>query len=129
MSDPNALVPLLFLAAILGGPIALVVLVVVWRAKRRRARLRGPWTALAAKLGGQFHEGGGLTGSSLQAQRPTHTVGVRMTLVSVMQARFSPFYPDGGTYTEVLASLLPQAPAAFVSGGKVFTFRDHTRVP
>jgi hypothetical protein len=129
VSEINQLIPFLFLGAIFGVPLALVVGFVIWRAKRRRARLRGPWTALAQKFGGQFQEGSGLTGSSVWAQRPTHALSVRMTLVSVMDAVGRPFYPDGGTYTEVMVDLSPQQPSLFVMGNDVQTFVDHTRIP
>ena len=125
----DAILPLLFLAAIVGVPIALVILFVIWRAKARRARLRGPWTALAQKFGGQYFEGSGFSGSSIQAQRPSHSLNVRMTLVSVMQAASGPYYPDGGTYTEVIVQLHHPSPALFVPPqARVQTFTDHQRI-
>lgn len=126
----DALTPFLLIFGIFVVPIAAVVAFVVLRARARRARLRGPWTALAQRLGGQFFEGSGLTGSSVQAQRGTHFVRVKMTLASAMDAMSTPYYPDGGTFTEVIVDLHPHHPAHYVpSNARTQTFRDHTRVP
>ena len=123
--------PILVLLGLVVVPLVLVIGFVRWRAAARRERIRGPWSSLAHKLGGTFREGAGFTGTSITAQRPTHTVHVRMSLVSVMQAVGRPYYPDGGTYTEVQVELLePRHPRLFVpEGTKTQTFRDHTRIP
>lgn len=123
--------PMLVLLGIVVVPIVLVIAFVRWRAAGRRERIRGPWGGLAQKLGGSFHEGAGLTGTSITAARPTHTVRVKMSLVSVMQAMGRPYYPDGGTYTEILVELAdPRHPRLFVpEGTKTQTFRDHTKIP
>lgn len=126
----KALVPLLFITAIFVVPIVLLVVFVQWRAKQRMGKLRGPWMGLAQKLGGQFREGGGFRGTQIHIQRPNYVVEVKMTLVSVMQAASLPYYPDGGTYTEVLLHLFPQTGLAFVPpGAPTQRFIDHTRVP
>lgn len=129
--DPlTTILPFLVFFGIIVVPIALVVLFVVVRASRRRARLRAPWSALAQRLGGQFHEGSGFSGSSIHALRPTHRLSVRMSLVSAMQAATTPYYPDGGTFTEVLVDIFPQVPALYVPPhAKTQTFRDHMRIP
>lgn len=124
------LVPILFISAFFVVPLVLLVVFVQWRAKRRMAKLRGPWMGLAQKLGGQFHEGAGFRGTQIHIQRPTHVIDVKMTLVSVMQAASVPYYPDGGTYTEVTLHLFPQMGLSFIPhGAKTQTFVDHTRVP
>lgn len=126
----HALVPFLFLGAFITVPIALVVVFVLVRAGRRRARLRGPWGALAQRIGGELREGSGFTGWSVVAPRPTHAVHVRMTLVSAAEAMSQPYYPDGGTFTEIAAELPWGQPVAFVPpGSKTQTFVDPTRVP
>ena len=43
------LIILLFVGALFVAPIALLVVFVQWRAKARRARLEGPWGALAQR--------------------------------------------------------------------------------
>jgi hypothetical protein len=124
------LVPVLVLGAVVAVPLGLVILFVMARAKARRARLRGPWTALAQKFGGEYFEGSGFTGSSIHAQRPSHSLSVRMTLVSAMQAASGPYYPDGGTYTEVSVQLHPASPSLFIPpNARVQTFVDHQRIP
>jgi len=125
-----AMNPLLFLPAIVIVPIGLIVLVVLLRAKSRREALRGPWSELARRLGGQFVEGSGFTGSSINADRPTHNLQVKMTLVSVMDAASCAYYPDGGTFTEVIVGRAPNQSTRFVpQGTRTQTFVDHTEIP
>ncbi|MCA9619871.1 MAG: hypothetical protein KC731_12690 [Myxococcales bacterium] len=115
----------LFLLPLLG-----MIVFVQARAKRRMAELRGPWGQLAQRHGGRFLEGAGFTGSQIQIQRQTHAVEVKMTLVSVMTAASVPYYPDGGTFTEVIVHLYPQLGYAFVPPGVATQeLVDHTRVP
>ncbi len=126
----DAIVPFLFIFAIFVVPIGAIIAFVVLRAQLRRSRLRGPWSALAQRLGGHFIEGSGFSGSAVQAQRPTHRVSVRMTLASAMDAMSTPYYPDGGTFTEVIVDLHPQLPASYVPPhARTQTFRDHMRIP
>lgn len=124
------LVPLLVIGAIFAVPLVLIVVFVQARAKKRMERLRGPWMGLAQRLGGQFQEGAGFTGTQILVQRPTHAIQVKMTLVSVMTAASVPYYPDGGTFTEVIVGLYPQNGFTFVPHGtKTQRFVDHTRIP
>lgn len=125
---------LLFIVAVFGGiivvPVGLVIAFVLLRARMNRARLREPWGALAQKIGGQLREGSGFSGSSIVAPRPTHSVQVRMKVVSAMEASSGPYYSDGGTYTEILSELSWQHSALFVAPNvNTQTFRDRTRVP
>jgi hypothetical protein len=117
-------------AAIIVVPIALVIVVVRVRASRRRARLREPWGELARRIHGQLREGSGFEGSMVYAARDTHSLRVAMKLVSVAEAMGVPYYPDGGTFTEIIAELPWQYPASFVPhGSRTQTFADPRRVP
>lgn len=129
-SELDSLFPLFVIFGFFTIPIVAILLFMFVRARLRRARLRGPWTALAQRLGGQFHEGGGLAGSAIQALRPTYRVSVRTTLASVMDARVKPYYLDGGTYTEVIVDLPAHSPAHYVSPyARTQLFTDPSRVP
>lgn len=121
--------PLLFIMGFLAAALTPVIVVVNLMARARRKRIRGPWTALAEKLGGQFREGASLTGSSILAKRPDHVVSVRMSVVSVMDAVRTPYYPDGGTFTEVMVHLEPGHPPFVPEGTKTQTFKNHMTVP
>ena len=124
------LVGLLVIGAIFAVPLVLVVVFVQYRAKRRMERLRGPWMGLAQRLGGQLREGSGFTGTQIHVERPTHAIQVKMTLVSVMTAASVPYYPDGGTFTEVIVGLYPRTGLSFVvPGTRTQRFVDHSRVP
>jgi hypothetical protein len=83
-------------------PIGLIVLFVQMRAKSRRQMLEGPWTALAQQFGGQ------LQGERVLVSRDAYQLTLDMRLVSVMQAVGSPYYSDGGTYTEARLELDPR---------------------
>lgn len=124
------LVPLLVIGVIFAVPLGLLIVFVKARANKRMDRLRGPWLGLAQKLGGQFQEGSGFTGTQIHVQRPTHVIQVKFTLVSVMTAASVPYYPDGGTFTEVIAGLYPQSGFSFIpQGTKTQRFVDHSRIP
>ena len=126
----RSLIPLLVIGAIFAVPLVLLVVFVQARAKKRMEHLRGPWMGLAQRLGGQFQEGAGFTGTQIHVQRPTHVIQVKMTLVSVMTAASVPYYPDGGTFTEVIIGLYPQTGLSFVpQGTRTQRFVDHTRIP
>lgn len=84
-------------------PVALLVLFVNARAKARREMLAGPWSALAQQFGGR------LEGERVLVARDAYQLMLCMELVSVMQAVGSPYYSDGGTYTEARLAIDPRA--------------------
>ncbi|UJR79891.1 hypothetical protein [Sandaracinus amylolyticus] len=96
------LIPILFLGAFVAVPIALVVAFVQLRAKARRAAQEGPWSALAQQLGGRFE------GGRIFVDRGAYQLTLDTKLVSVMQAASSPWYPDGGTFTEARVAFDPR---------------------
>ncbi|AKF07528.1 hypothetical protein [Sandaracinus amylolyticus] len=102
------LIPLLFLGAFVAVPIALVVAFVQLRAKARRAAQEGPWSALAQQLGGRFE------GGRIFVDRGAYQLTLDTKLVSVMQAASTPYYPDGGTFTEARVAFDPRGTTAIL---------------
>lgn len=96
---------LLMVAAAFGAifvvPLVAVILFVQSRAKKRRAALVGPWSALAQRWGGA------LVGEKVFCERGDHRLVLEMNLVSVMQAASGPYYPDGGTFTCARLAVAP----------------------
>jgi hypothetical protein len=84
-------------------PIGGVVLFVQLRNKARLAMLEGPWSALAQQFGGR------LEGERVVIRRDAYQMVLVLQGVSVMQAVGSPYYADGGTYTEARLYVDPQS--------------------
>jgi hypothetical protein len=101
-SIASLLVLALVFGMVLVVPVGLLVLFVQMRAKARRAMLEGPWSAVARQFGGR------LDGERVLVARDVYQMTLHMQLVSVMQAVGSPYYSDGGTYTEARLYLDPR---------------------
>jgi hypothetical protein len=98
------LIPLVFLAAMVGVPIILLIVFVQMRAKARREALAGPWSALAQQYGGTM-----MPGPRVQISRGAYQLSLEMKLVSVMDASGGA-YPDGGTFTVARLAFDPAGP-------------------
>lgn len=82
--------------------VALVVVFVVLRNSSRRKSQGAAWQSFAQKYGGQFAGGqGAFSGNRILFAQPHTRILVETTMVSVMQAAGSPYFPDGGTFTVI----------------------------
>jgi len=88
--------------AIIVVPFGGLFLFLYLKNKSQQARVAGPWSALAQ------HFGGRLDGKRVLVTRESYQMTLDLTGVSIAQAIGSPYYSDGGTYTEARLWLDPR---------------------
>ena len=102
---------LLGMAALgVGVPLLLVIFVVQKMKENRKADIAQPWGAMAEKWGGQFN------GNRIVCQQEDRQLMVQMVLISVIQARATPGYHDGGTFTKGRIAYSPKSEIRIFDG-------------
>src|SRR5258706_15924234 len=96
---------LLVFGLIFVAPIGGTIWFVSWRSRVRAERQRGPWTAVAQKLGGKFTPAPGFFGGNrIEIPRPHAQVVLETAVISRIEAFATTYHPDGGTYTHARAA-------------------------